>query len=555
LFTFTNIFTGYFFYPVSQIDSIFMHVLKKMSFLLSTVVCLVIAGHLAAQSDSWYVNLGSEPIQTDDNGIPRILFAEQLDDGFLVLREQVYRGFKRRRFFIEKLDLELSVKSQTEITADIDEQRFDIEDVIRVNDRVIVVSSELKRGEKSYAYFVQEVDFIGLKLTQRAKIFETQNETGPMRFEVQFSPNEENILFSFIPYKRSPLLGKQENDYRHVVLMKSDLKTISFSQRLDMQVDKIDFNINHTLVDDAGSLFFLAQKIPDRKSEEPSFALLRFKNGALNMGKFIFKEGQLQSAHIEFNADGNVLLMGYYNELKRFNSGIGVVASEFDRETLDHYNVRFALIKNEVMMNGLSDRQKKKAQREIEAGRDLKLNRDILPLYFVRHASGEISMIGEVQFLTYESSGVTQGGALNRIIYNYEHIFVTRIGQDGKILWSAKIPKLYRGGINPYVTFQVLVDDEDLNIVFNDNADNFDPNPKRGTRYLSQRSSYNYLARVSVSSKGILKTHSLITYGEEPFNRMNMLSLFTDVARTNSQKLIFSTSGRLGYYYILIGKN
>jgi hypothetical protein len=473
----------------------------------------------------------------------------------LVLREQVYRGFKRRRFFIEKLDLELKVKSQTEITSDVDEQRFDIEDVIRVNNRVIVISSEVRRSDKSYAYFVQEVDFSGLQLTQRAKIFETQNEIGPVRFEVQFSPNEENVLFSFIPYKRSPLLGKQENDYRHLVLMKSDLKTILFNQRLDMQVDKIDFNVNNTLVDDAGSLFFWAQKIPDRKSEEPSFALLRFKNGALNMGKFIFKDGQLQSAHIEFNAEGNILMMGYFNELKRFNPGIGVVASEFDRETLDHYNVRFALIKNEVIMNGLSDRQKKKAQREIEAGRDLKLNRDILPLYFVRHASGEISMIGEIQYLTYESSGVTQGGALNRIIYNYEHIFVTRIGQDGKILWSAKIPKLYRGGINPYVTFQVLVDDEELNIVFNDNSDNFDPNPKRGTRYLSQRSSYNYLARVSVSSKGILKTHSLITYGEEPFNRMNMLSLFTDVARTNSQKLIFSTSGRLGYYYILIGKN
>jgi len=292
---------GYFFSPVSQIDHIFMHVLKKMSFLLLTALCLVIAGPLTAQGDNWYVNLGSEPIKTDDNGIPRILFAEQLEDGFLVMREQVYRGFRRRRFFIEKLDLELRTRAQTEITAEIDEQRFEIEDVMRVNDRVFVISSELRRGDKSLAYYVQEVDFKQVQLTQRIKIFETQNETGPVRFDVQISPNAQKVLFSFIPYKRTPLMGKQENDYRYVVLMRSDLIHIELSERIEMSVEKIDFNVRYTLVDDAGNLFFLGQKIPDRKSEDPSFAILRFKDRKLSMGKFSFKEGQLQSARIEFN--------------------------------------------------------------------------------------------------------------------------------------------------------------------------------------------------------------------------------------------------------------
>lgn len=532
-----------------------MSFLNQVNHFLLLIVCLALGTLAKAQTNGWYVNLATEPIQTDDNGIPRVLFAEQFDDGFLVMREQVYRGFKRRRFFIEKLDLQLNTRTQTEITADIDEQRFEIEDVMRVNDRVFVISSELRRNDKSLTYFVQEVDFTKVQLSQRVKIFETQNETGPVRFDVQISPNEQKVLFSFIPFKRSPLLGKQENDYRYVVLMKSDLITIDFSERIDMRAEKIDFNVRHTLVDDEGNLFFLGEKIPDRRSEEPSFAILRFKNGKLNIGKFSFKEGQLQSARIEFNPEGNILLIGYYYELKRFNPGIGVVSTEFDRESLDHYNVRFDLIKNEILMNGLSERQKRKARREIDAGRDLKLNRDVLPLHFVRHPSGEISMIGEVQYQTFESSGITQGGAINRIIYNYEHIFVTRIAKDGRILWSVKIPKMYRGGVDPYVTFEVLVHDEELNIIFNDNTDNFDPNPKRGTRYLSQRASHNYLARVSVSAKGVLKTHNLITYGDVPFNRMNMLSLFIDVAKTNQQQLLFSTSGRFGYYYILIGRN
>jgi hypothetical protein len=532
-----------------------MHVLKKMSFLLWTVVCLAIAGHLAAQNNNWFVTMGAEPIQTDDSGIPRILFAEQMNDGFMVMREQVYRGFRKRRFFIEKLDVELRTKMQKEITKDIDEQRFEIEDVMRINNRVIVISSEFLRADKSYIFYVQEVNFEALELTSRIKVFETQNETGSLKMDVQISKNEQKILFSFIPVKRVPLMGKQENDYRYLVMMNADLQTVVLSQRLDMTVDKIDFNIKHTLVDDAGNLFFLGQKIADRKSEEPGFALLRYKDGELKMGKFIFKEGLLQNARIEFNPDGNVLLIGYYAELKRFNPGIGVVSTEFDSETLDHYNVRFDLIKNEVMMNGLSERQKRRAEREIAAGRDLKLNRDIVPLHFMRHPSGEISMIGEIQYLTYESSGVTQGGALNRIIYNYEHIFVTRIAQDGRILWSVKIPKMYRASIDLVVSFEVLMHGEELNIVFNDNTDNFDPNPKRGTRYLSQRPNYNYLARVELGSKGNIKTYNLISYGEEPYNRINMLSLFTDVAKTNKQQLIFSTSGRLGYYYVLVGRN
>lgn len=525
----------------------------RCTLILTLFVLSALSGF--TQNRNWYINLAAEPIQTDDNGIPRILFAEQLNDGFLVLREQVYRGFKRRRFFIEKLDLALGNKMQKEITQDIDEQRYDIEDVIRVNNRVLVISSEFLRTDKIWNFYVQEVDFERLELTQRMKIFETQNETGSLTFEVKTSPNEEFILFSFIPFKRVPLVGKQENDYRYVVLMKSDLKTIDLSQRIDMIADKIEFNINHTLVGNHGDLYFLAQKIPDKKSEDPSFALLQFKQGSLKMGKFIFKEGQLQSARIEFNLEGNILLIGYYNELKRFNPGVGVVSAEYDKKTLEHYNVRYDLIKNEVMMNGLSDRQKRKAEREIQAGRDFKLNREIQPLYFVRHPSGEISMIGEIQYLTYESSGVTQGGALNRIIYNYEHIFVTRIAENGKILWSVKIPKMYRGGIDLVKSFEVLVHGEDLDLVFNDNMDNFDPNPKKGTRYLSQRSSYNYIAGIHVDNKGKLKTHSLIEYGSEPFNRINMISMFTDVAKTNAQQLIFSTSGRMGYYYVLVGKN
>jgi hypothetical protein len=178
-----------------------------------------------------------------------------------------------------------------------------------------------------------------------------------------------------------------------------------------------------------------------------------------------------------------------------------------------------------------------------------------VPIQFVRHPSGEISMIGEIQYLTYESSGVTQGGALNRIIYNYEHIFVTRIAENGKILWSVKIPKMYRGSIDLIQSFEVLLNGEELNLVFNDNMDNFEPNPKRGTRYLSQRSTFNFLARVEVSASGTLKTHNVLGYNAEPFNKINMLSMFTDVAKTNAQQLIFSTSGRMGYYYILVGKN
>lgn len=532
-----------------------MAVSKKIVWLFSVAYFMSFFSFSWSQEKTWYVNLAAEPIQTDDNGIPRILFAEQMNDGFLVLREQVYRGFKKRRFFIEKLDLALGNKMQKEITQDIDEQRYDIEDVMRVNDRVFVISSEFIRNDKIWIFYVQEVDFDLLELTQRMKIFETQNETGSLKFDVKTSPNEELIMFSFIPFKRVPIVGKQENDYRYVVLMNTDLKTIDFSERIEMTVEKIDFNINHALVEDNGDLYFLGQKIPDKKSEDPSFALLQYKQGVLKMGRFIFKEGQLENARIEFNPAGNILLIGYYNELKRFNPGVGVVSTEFDKQSLDHYNVRFDLIKNDVMMNGLSDRQKRKAQREIEAGRDFKLNREILPLYFLRHPSGEISMIGEIQYLTYESSGVTQGGAMNRIIYNYEHIFVTRISDDGKILWSVKIPKMYRGGIDLFKSFEVLVDGEDIDLVFNDNLDNFDPNPKKGTRYLSQRSSYNYLAGIHINQKGKLKTHALIEYNTEPYNRINMLNMFTDVAKTNAQQLIFSTSGRMGHYYVLVGKN
>jgi len=529
--------------------------LKLKRLLTSFFILLTATSFSNGQTESWYVKLALESIKTDDNGVPRILFAEQIDGTYLVLREQVYRGFKKRRLFIEKLKLDLQMISQKEITEDIDEQHYDIEDVLRFNNRVLVISSQYSSASKNWSFYIQDVNFKAVKLSPRIEIFETNNETGSIRFDVQTSPDQRFIALSFIPNKRVSLLGKQENDYRFVVVLNEDLKISQKAERLDMNKGDLDFLVKQTLINNSGDLYFLCQKILDRKSELLSFYVLRYKNKNLKANKFDFEQGGLQNARIELNNEGNVLLMGYYLEPKRFNPGVGVVLSEFDKESLAQSNVRFDLIKNEVMMNGLSERQQKRAQREIEAGRDLKLNREIIPLDFVRHDNGDISMIGEIQYLSYESSGVTQGGVLNRIIYNYEHIFVTRFAANGNILWSVKIPKMYRGGVDLIESFEVLVFGNDLHLIFNDNSDNFMPNPKKGTQYLSSRSRYNYMARYHIDKRGKIITNEIFDYSEEPYSRINVLSMFTDVAKTNSQELIFTTSGRMGYYYVLIGKN
>lgn len=511
---------------------------------------------LKAQESSWYVQLATEPIKTIDQGVPRVLFVEQIQQGFFVLREQVYRNFKRRRFIIDQLDVSLNSKQSVDITDVLDEQNFEIQDVLRLNDRLLFLSTKYLREEKKRAFFLQEMVYETLELKERVEVYKVEAESNTFfRVELIHSLDQKTLMFSVIPEKRIPLIRKPENDHREIVLLNSDLSLQERIGRLEMRVGRSDFFIEQALVGDNGVLYFLASKIPDKKSEEPMFHLLRYRNKMLESGRLDFNSGQIKRARIDLNPNGSILFMGYYSELKRFNAGVGVVSTVFSQETLEPQLVFSELIKNEVMMSGLPERQKRKWQREIQAGRDLKLNHDIVPLYFFRHPSGQVTMVGEIQYVNIESTSFTQAGAMNRFTYNYEHIFATRIDSNGKILWITKIPKLYRGSFDLIQSFHALMNGENLNVIFNDHIDNLLPNPRKGIRYLSSRTRNNFVVNYQIDANGKLDNSELIEYAKPPFDRINMLNMFTDGAVSNQQHILFSTSGRLGYHYLLVGRN
>lgn len=509
-----------------------------------------------AQESQWFVRLSEEPIKKIDEGVPRVIFFEQVNDGYFVLREQVYRNFKRRRFIIERLDLALDNKRHLDITDELDEQNFEIQEVLRLNDRLLLLSTAYIREQKMRVFYLQELFYDSIDIGPRKEVHRVSSENlSSYSVELIHSPNENKIMFSLIPQKRTPWIKKPENDFRDVVVLNHDLSVFETIGRLEMRVGRVDFDIEQGLISNDGTLFFLALKIPDKKSEEPEFYLLRHRRNALESGRLTFPEGQIKRARIDLNPDGNVLFMGYFVELKRFNAGVGVVSTMFSRETLAAQTIHVELIRNEVMMAGLSERLKRKWTREIHAGRDLKLNQDIVPLYFFRHPSGQVSMIGEIQYVNIESTSLTQAGTFNRFTYNYEHIFVTRIDVSGKILWSTKIPKLYRGSYDLVQSFHALMHGEQINLIFNDNQDNLIPSARKGIRYLSSRSRFNFLVNYSIDEKGKVENQALLEYNQAPFDKIDMLNHFTDAAQSSGQQLLFSTSGKFGAYYLLIGRN
>ena len=94
-------------------------------FVLYLVCALVLSSKSTlAQDNSWSITLSKEAIVSQDQGIPRILFAEQRAECYFVLREQIYRNFKRRKFFIERLDFALKSLQTKDITEQLDEQNF-----------------------------------------------------------------------------------------------------------------------------------------------------------------------------------------------------------------------------------------------------------------------------------------------------------------------------------------------------------------------------------------------------------------------------------------------
>lgn len=522
------------------------------------VLMVILLGVISTTSNSisqvspWHVKYKDSIIPTEAYGVPRILFVESIDSVFFVLREQVFKNFRPRKFIIEHLDSELQCITRKDISDALNERDFEIQDVLRLNDRLLILSTNYERESEHRLFFIQEINYNTLTLGQRVEIYRFKTSANAY-FETEFfhAPGEQKILFSVIPEKRVPLIRKQENDYRELVLLNRDLTVHQRIGKLDMRVKGVDFSIVQTLVNDSGDLYFLAQKIPDKKSEEPDYYVLKYAQNTLISQILNFKEGKIKRARIEMNPNGQVLIMGYFGEIKRFNPGVGVFTAVLNADSLQVEKLKSELIRNEVLMVGLPDRQKRKWLREIQAGRDLKLDNDIVPLFFIRHPSGQVSMIGEIQYVNVESTSFAQSGSMQRFTYNYEHLFVTRVDVEGNILWTSKIPKLYRSNIDLIQSFLAIGVGENIHLFFNDNLDNLQPNPKKGTRYLSGRARFNFVANFSVDSLGKTSNIPLLKYNTQPFERIEMLNMFTDAAISGNQHLLFITSSQMKYRYLL----
>jgi hypothetical protein len=332
-----------------------------------------------------------------------------------------------------------------------------------------------------------------------------------------------------VPHKREPILGKQENDYRYVVLMGEQREIVQPMTRIEMRADKLDFNVIQTLLANDGSFFFLASEIVDRKSEKPQYYLLNYKNGALTAGALILEDVKNLRQAIIVNGSKQILLAGYYEEAQRFNPGIVFFSTLFDADNMKHSDLEIKLIANEILLPGLSKRQKKRSENEQSVGRDYKHQQPLTPIYSHLHPSGDISLIAEVQFVTYESSGLTMGGALNRIIYNYNELFITRMDDQGKVKWIKKIPKLYQSNIDLMQSFHLFDDDECLHFFFNDNKLNLDMKTKKGVRYVSDRLKNNFLAHVYIDNKGKESRKIMIDYSDDFFNKSKCIKQQTNL--------------------------
>lgn len=545
---------------IACVDIIFIFVFKSFTMqrkttLLFVFIYLIINLSTFSQSIQWSFKWSKETIKTVDNGQTRIFFAAEQNDNFYVLRENIYRGFRMRRFYLEKLNKELESIETSDITDALNESDFEIENIIHFNNEVLILSSSYNKSNKRYSYFYQKIDFNLNELTHRVLIAEVE-ATGnlPHHFTVTISEDQSLVLFSIIPIKREPILSKQENDYRFVMIMDKNF-IINPLQKIQATVNQVDFNIVQTILSNTGTIFYLATKILDRKSESLRYFILKYENNELFAGAIDVKEEKNATPSMTFNAQNNILISGFYEENVRFNPGMIFYTTEFNVIEMRHGQLLREPMRNEILLPGLTQRQKKKVIKENAAGRDYKLLDQLRPIFYANHPSGEITLVAENQFVAYETSGLAMGGTLNRTIYNYNDLYAFRITASGKILWITKIPKRYRSSFDLVQSFQLIEDGEELHIFFNDNKLNLDFDTKKGVRYLSERMRHNFLAHVHLNAEGKQKRKIMLDYEDEAFENSNMIHLYLESSLTNLENLIFASSALKFSKYGLIQKN
>lgn len=522
-----------------------LFIIMNKLFLSGLFFLLVFMTQSFGQKMTDAIQFAYEDLIWDVPGDPILQKAFEIPDGYLIFRKHVIRGPGGFNYFIEKLDKNLKRTKFVDISADIDERNYFVEEIVKFADKYFIVTSKQLRDISTEEYYIQEVDRETGTVGKRELIFRYKYDSrrSYMRMAVNISPNDNFMLFTFSHRGKVQTYTRRRRDVdtQTFIVFNSRMEEVEREEDVKMRIGQNSFSIDQVLISDEGVIYLLGVKIVEERNDEQFTSILKFDKGDLMANRINFSAGTLTDLSLKFNKEGNLYGGGYYYEDEGRGSGYGVVVMAVNPDTGEPISVSNQLIDKDILIEGLSDREKARIERRESYGKETKQVHDLDVRQIVTHKDGSASLIGENWDIVISSTVDANGNRTTTVTYTYNELFVTRISSEGEIISTVKMPKKYSGKADLQKSFHAMDMDNDLGIIFYDNRQNLIEIGPKGVLPYTRKSKKTALSLVRVSPDGKQTREGIIDYAMKPYSSYRHYRFNIDMEVIDEDKMLFVT--------------
>lgn len=472
------------------------------------------------------------PKRHDDLG-----FIGNAQDGYIQVSHD-----HRNSLSFQKFDNKLHLTGETETDLSNLPRGYGSELITELGNKYYWFFSTWDKGEDKEALFAQEIDIKKGKLKGSAqeivatsKIASGLTWTSGMmwgaRPQVVDVDRKWNFYYSFdnskvlVEYRKKPerrndrinndVIGFQVFDERMQKLWSREIRMPYTEEKMDNE----DYS-----VDSHGNIYMLAKvydekRSRDRKRPNYHFEILKWSKEKedVTIIPFKFTDKFVNSAYVTEDANGNILVGGYYTTRRNSGSTDGVFLLKLDDATGEMNKVMKGIypFPTNVMQQYESARTRRRMERKEEKGEVEDAN--LMLRNIVLKADGSIQIFGEEAY-SVTTTYYTGRTSYTRTTYYYNDIMAMEIGSDGEMRWVKKIPKSQQGSAGRGgMSFKSFNYKGDTYFFFMDNKKNLDIQ-KDETPATHQDGAGGILMAVKVDHDGKVSKNMVFDVREDKLN-------------------------------------
>ena len=378
-------------------------------------------------------------------------------------------------YYINKFD-ELKEEKAKRISNSVNNNIANFEDVILIEERPAVILSNVKDG-KDHIYLQQ----YGYDLEPRgeAKLIASYDlMKGKTKDPIQVLQSKDKNYTAIVWM----LIGKKKGfDLYGFKVLDSKMNVVQHGE-YELPFESRNTIISNNYLTNNGEFFFTVTEynmdlLHDRNSVSPfkNLYIYQVKDAELKRYRLPLKGRRVEAASITSDEKSNFTITGCYGEENvRGIAGVFMMNVDFENEEI---NVEgFHPFDRGFITENWTDKEIERLERRIENGN---ANEPTLLNYSMGEAQTleDGSVVGAMEQYYIQRRANYTGmsyGTVNYVYY-YNDIVTFRFDKDGNIMWIQKTPKIQvstnDGG--PYSSYAFYIDGKNVNLIFNDNKENY----------------------------------------------------------------------------------